>query len=75
VDHPHQQNGGLSSVMAEKKLNSVSGNIRPVQDAIGAELGVIKGSFSDYFLLTKPSKLYLVDPWYSAGSEWGVGSW
>lgn len=39
-------------------------------DAVGAELGVFKGAFVDYLLSTRPSKLYLVDPWYRATAEW-----
>jgi len=38
--------------------------------SFGAELGVFRGAFSDYLLSTSPSKLYLVDPWYRAGSDW-----
>lgn len=37
---------------------------------IGAEIGVFKGAFVEWLLLTKPSKLYLVDPWYRIGKNW-----
>lgn len=38
---------------------------------IGAELGVQKGYFSHELLsITKPTKLFLVDPWYLLGAEW-----
>lgn len=37
---------------------------------IGAEIGVLKGSFIDYLLQTQPEKLYCVDPWYRLTSNW-----
>lgn len=40
------------------------------QGSVGAELGVFKGSFTDYLLSTNPSKLYSVDPWYRASQSW-----
>lgn len=36
----------------------------------GAELGVFKGSFIEYFLSKQPRKLYAVDPWYLLSAEW-----
>lgn len=46
--------------------------IRPYlkHGGIGAELGVFKGSFTDYLLASAPSKLYLVDPWFRAVPIW-----
>jgi hypothetical protein len=38
--------------------------------SVGAELGVFKGSFIEYLLSTKPTKLYSVDPWYRATPSW-----
>ena len=38
---------------------------------VGAELGVLKGNFSKVLLdISRPMKLYLVDPWYLLGSRW-----
>lgn len=37
---------------------------------IGAELGVFKGAFIDWMLLTQPSKLYIVDPWFRVAKDW-----
>lgn len=51
-----------------KRLEILKPYLRP--GSLGAELGVFRGAFSDYLLSTSPSKLYLVDPWYRAGSEW-----
>jgi len=57
-----------SSERCINRLNIIKGFLQP--SAIGAELGVFRGAFSDYLLSTSPSKLYLVDPWYRAGREW-----
>jgi hypothetical protein len=38
--------------------------------SIGAELGVFKGSFIEYFLSKQPRTLYAVDPWYLLSAEW-----
>lgn len=40
------------------------------EGAVGAELGVFRGAFIDHLLTTKPSKLYLVDPWFRSASNW-----
>ncbi len=37
---------------------------------IGAEIGVFKGAFVDYFLSSEPKKLYLVDPWFRLSAKW-----
>jgi hypothetical protein len=57
-----------SPVRCERRLNLLANYLKPGD--VGAELGVFKGSFSEYLLATQPAKLYLVDPWYRAGSEW-----
>jgi hypothetical protein len=38
--------------------------------SVGAELGVFKGSFIEYFLSKQPRTLYAVDPWYLLSAEW-----
>jgi hypothetical protein len=41
------------------------------ENAVAAELGVLKGDFSRAILQSwKPAKLHLVDPWYLLGPEW-----
>ena len=40
------------------------------EGGIGAEIGVFKGAFVSYLLSTRPSKLYLVDPWYRLSATW-----
>ena len=41
------------------------------KEAIGAELGVLKGNFSKVLLnRTDPKELHLIDPWYLLDSEW-----
>ena len=57
-----------SPLRCRNRIDLIMNYLKP--GAVGAELGVFKGSFSDYLLSTGPSKLYLVDPWYRAGSEW-----
>jgi hypothetical protein len=37
---------------------------------VGAEIGVFKGAFIAWMMLNKPSKLYLVDPWFRSGAKW-----
>lgn len=47
------------------------------EGAVGAEIGVYKGEFSDILLKTvKPKELHLIDPWYLLGASWswGIGS-
>lgn len=44
---------------------------------VGAELGVFTGSFSEFIIeITKPSRFYLVDPWWKVFGErfqdWGA---
>jgi hypothetical protein len=39
-------------------------------DGVFAELGVFKGDFVHFLLRMKPSKLFLVDPWYLLSNSW-----
>lgn len=40
------------------------------KQAVGAEIGVFRGHFSEHILrVTEPSKLYLVDPWRLLGEK------
>jgi hypothetical protein len=42
--------------------------------AVGAEVGVHKGHFSDVILaVSRPTTLHLIDPWYLLGAEWSWG--
>ena len=54
---------------AEKRLRVLQPYL--MENAVVAELGVLKGDFSEQILRSlKPAKLHLVDPWYLQGLEW-----
>ena len=54
---------------AEKRLRVLKPFLR--ENAVAAELGVLKGDFSQQILQSlKPARLHLVDPWYLLGPEW-----
>jgi hypothetical protein len=46
------------------------------QNAVGAEIGVFRGNFSNQLLkLTNPQKLYLIDPWVNSDDPGLSKSW
>ena len=54
---------------AEKRLRALKPYL--TEHAVAAELGVLKGDFSEQILQSlKPTRLHLVDPWYLQGLEW-----
>jgi len=54
---------------AEKRLGALKPYL--IQNAVAAELGVLKGEFSGLIVqLLRPARLHLIDPWYLQGAEW-----
>jgi hypothetical protein len=54
---------------AENRLRALKPYL--MENAVAAELGVLKGDFSGSMLQSlKPARLHLVDPWYLLGPEW-----
>jgi hypothetical protein len=64
-----QNNRSWPREWAENRIRALKPYLK--QNAIAAELGVLKGDFSLSILQSlKPAKLHLVDPWYLLGPEW-----
>ncbi|HEX7509309.1 MAG TPA: class I SAM-dependent methyltransferase [Polyangia bacterium] len=64
-----QNNRSWPREWAENRFRALKPYLK--ENAIAAELGVLKGDFSRPILQSlKPAKLHLVDPWYLLGPEW-----
>ena len=61
-----------------KRLNNRKWILKyPKKNAVGAEIGVFRGHFSEYLIeILSPKRIYLVDPWTTIGESfgWGVNS-
>ena len=64
-----QNNRSWPREWAENRFRALKPYLK--ENAVAAELGVLKGDFSHPILQSlKPAKLHLVDPWYLLGPEW-----
>lgn len=62
----HQLNRAVRGAVMEKYLP---------KNGVGAELGVLNGTFSRVLLdYTSPKELHLIDPWYFLDSHWSWAS-